>query len=211
MNIMTKRGSEDNIVTYEHYCDTKADLANIPQDQISLGSVAIVLKDEDDSMGIYLANSNKEWISFSTSGGSSSDDVSSSSGPVLEWTQLVGPEDVFEYDRINDRYTLDVEDCFGWTGTIDMVPWAIIKMEYNGDVFCSIGAPRTDFGSKREDIIYWSFIKPESYTRDPQIAAGITFDNSWNIESAQIILSYMPSSFTSGISIYGAIVTGWNE
>ena len=69
MNIMTKRGSEDNIVTYEHYCDTKADLANIPQDQISLGSVAIVLKDEDDSMGIYLANSNKEWISFSTGGG----------------------------------------------------------------------------------------------------------------------------------------------
>lgn len=69
MNIMTKRGSEDNIVTYEHYCDTKADLTNIPQDQISLGSVAIVLKDEDDSMGIYLANSNKEWISFSTGGG----------------------------------------------------------------------------------------------------------------------------------------------
>lgn len=69
MNIMTKRGSEDNIVTYEHYCDTKADLENIPQDQISLGSVAIVLKDEDDSMGIYLANSNKEWISFSTGGG----------------------------------------------------------------------------------------------------------------------------------------------
>lgn len=71
MNIMTKHGSQDNIVTYEHYCDTKADLANIPQDQISLGSVAIVLKDEDDSMGIYLANSSKEWIPFSNSGGGS--------------------------------------------------------------------------------------------------------------------------------------------
>lgn len=75
MNIMTKRGSEDNIVTYEHYCDTKADLANIPQDQITLGSVAIVLKDEDDSMGIYLANSNKEWISFSTGGSGSESSI----------------------------------------------------------------------------------------------------------------------------------------
>lgn len=75
MNIMTKRGSQDNIVIYEHYCDTKADLANIPQDQISLGSVAIVLKDEDDSMGIYLANSNKEWISFSTGGSESESSV----------------------------------------------------------------------------------------------------------------------------------------
>jgi len=80
MNIMTKRGSEDNIVTYEHYCDTKADLANIPQDQISLGSVAIVLKDEDDSMGIYLANSNKEWISFSTGGGGNGGESSTDEG-----------------------------------------------------------------------------------------------------------------------------------
>jgi hypothetical protein len=66
---MTKRGSQDNVVTYEHYCDTKADLANIPQSQISLGSVAIVLQDDNGGMGIYLANSNKEWISFSSGEG----------------------------------------------------------------------------------------------------------------------------------------------
>lgn len=72
MNIMTKRGSLDNQITYEHYCDTKADLANIPSSQISLGSIAIVLKDENDSMGIYLANSNKEWISFSNGEGGDS-------------------------------------------------------------------------------------------------------------------------------------------
>lgn len=79
MNIMTKKGSLDNIITYEHYCDTKADLANIPKEQITLGSVAIVLKDEGNEMGIYLANSNKEWISFSAGGnggGSSMSDIS---------------------------------------------------------------------------------------------------------------------------------------
>ena len=71
MNIMNKRGLQDNIVTYEHYCDTKTDLSNIPKNQITLGSVAIVLQDEDGSMGIYIANSNKEWISFSNGGGGS--------------------------------------------------------------------------------------------------------------------------------------------
>ena len=29
MNIMTKRGSEDNMITYEHYCDTVDDMDNI--------------------------------------------------------------------------------------------------------------------------------------------------------------------------------------
>ena len=43
MNIMTKRGSMDNVVTYEHICDTNDDLANIDPSQITLGSVAIIL------------------------------------------------------------------------------------------------------------------------------------------------------------------------
>ena len=68
MNVMTKRGSQDNVVTYEHYCDTKNDLTAIPKDQITLGSTAVVLKDEGDAMGVYMANSNKEWIPFSSVG-----------------------------------------------------------------------------------------------------------------------------------------------
>lgn len=70
---MTKQGSLDNIITYEHYCDTVADLSNIPSSQITLGSVAIVVNDEDEGMGIYIANSQKEWtpISTSISGGGS--------------------------------------------------------------------------------------------------------------------------------------------
>lgn len=63
MNIMTKRGSLDNVVTYEHICDTAADMENIDPQYITLGSVAIVLEDPD-SLNVYMANSNKEWISL---------------------------------------------------------------------------------------------------------------------------------------------------
>lgn len=72
MNVMTKQGSLDNVITYEHFCDTKADLANIPKSQITLGSVAIILKDEDDAMGVYIADSNKEWTAISTAMGGGS-------------------------------------------------------------------------------------------------------------------------------------------
>jgi len=40
---MTKRGSLDNEITNEFFCDTTADLAKIPASQINLGSVAIVV------------------------------------------------------------------------------------------------------------------------------------------------------------------------
>lgn len=69
MNVMTKRGSQDNVVTYEHFCDTTADLVNIPANQITLGSVAIVLKDENDELGVYIAGSDKQWNSMGISGG----------------------------------------------------------------------------------------------------------------------------------------------
>ena len=93
MVITSKRGSLDNIVTYEHYCDAKADLANIPQNQITLGSVAIVLKDENDTMGIYLANSNKEWISFSTGGSGGGSNMSEISLANLLDISLANPTD----------------------------------------------------------------------------------------------------------------------
>ena len=61
---MTKRGNIDNIVTYEHFCDTKADMANINPDEINLGSVCVVLVDESegDTLQFYLAKSDKVWI-----------------------------------------------------------------------------------------------------------------------------------------------------
>jgi len=54
---MTKKGSLDNETTNEFFCDTVDDLANIPSNQINLGSVAVVL----DPMQIFIAKSNKEW------------------------------------------------------------------------------------------------------------------------------------------------------
>lgn len=61
MTIMTKRGQQDNVITYEHMCDTTEDLANINPNYITLGSVAVVLQG-DTGLEIYLATSSKEWI-----------------------------------------------------------------------------------------------------------------------------------------------------
>ena len=62
--IMTKRGSQDNVVTYEHFCDTKADLAKIDSKYITLGSVAVIIHG-DAGLEIYIADSHKQWISLS--------------------------------------------------------------------------------------------------------------------------------------------------
>lgn len=57
---MTKRGSLDNEITNEFFCDNSTDLAAIPAAQINLGSVAVVV----DPFEMFIANSNKEWISL---------------------------------------------------------------------------------------------------------------------------------------------------
>jgi len=59
--IMTKRGSSDNVITYEHYCDTIEDRANINPEYITLGSTCIVIEGESGELEAYIANSNKEW------------------------------------------------------------------------------------------------------------------------------------------------------
>ena len=61
MTIMSKRGSVDNVVTYEHICDTADDLQTIDPKQITLGSVAIVLKGAA-GLEVYIATSDKEWV-----------------------------------------------------------------------------------------------------------------------------------------------------
>lgn len=61
---MTQRGNQDNIVTYTHWCDTKADMADIPEDTITLGTICVVLEDESSNGGLefYIAKSNKTWV-----------------------------------------------------------------------------------------------------------------------------------------------------
>ena len=63
-HITTKRGIQDNVVTYEHFCDTKADMDNIDKHEVTLGSQCVVLKDEtqQNTLQFYFATSNKEWI-----------------------------------------------------------------------------------------------------------------------------------------------------
>lgn len=61
MNTMTKRGSDDNAITYEHYCDTRADMDNIKEEYITLGSICVVLKGEDNTLELYIADSSKTW------------------------------------------------------------------------------------------------------------------------------------------------------
>lgn len=71
MTHTTKRGSYDNVITYEHMCDTIEDLQKIKPEYINLGSVAIVLQG-DNGLEVYMANSQKEWIPLiGTSGGDS--------------------------------------------------------------------------------------------------------------------------------------------
>ena len=57
---MTKRGSLDNEITNEFFCDSSEDLENIPASMINLGSVAVVV----DPFEMFIANSEGEWISL---------------------------------------------------------------------------------------------------------------------------------------------------
>lgn len=73
MNIMTKRGAADNVVVYEHWCDTEDDLRKIDSSYITLGSVAVVLN--GGRVKMYIANSNKEWKSVSEGSDASASDI----------------------------------------------------------------------------------------------------------------------------------------
>lgn len=60
-SIMSKRGQQDNVITYEHICDTTADLDTIDPEYITLGSVAIILKGTA-GLQVYMATSDKQWV-----------------------------------------------------------------------------------------------------------------------------------------------------
>lgn len=72
MHIISKQGSADNVLTYEHICDTAADMAAIERKYITLGSVCIVLQGESGAMEVYMADSDKEWHDVIVTGGSGS-------------------------------------------------------------------------------------------------------------------------------------------
>ena len=67
--VMTKRGTQDNVVTYEHVCDTTADMAAINPQYINLGSICLVINGESGGLEVYIADSNKEWSAISVAAG----------------------------------------------------------------------------------------------------------------------------------------------
>ena len=72
---MTKRGTLDNCITYEFMCDTLADMNAIENRYRTIGTVAIVLSGDSGGLEVYIAKSDKTWVSLgevgSASGGSS--------------------------------------------------------------------------------------------------------------------------------------------
>ena len=62
---MTKQGSLDNCITYEFICDTVADMNAIENRYRTIGTVAIVLEGDSSGLEVYIADSNKTWITLS--------------------------------------------------------------------------------------------------------------------------------------------------
>lgn len=69
---MTKRGSLDNEITYEFFCDTIADMNAIENTYRTLGSIAVVLEGDGGGLEIYITNSQREWTALNISTGESS-------------------------------------------------------------------------------------------------------------------------------------------
>ena len=58
---MTKRGSQDNCITYEFVCDTLTDMNAIENKYRTIGSIAIVLEGDSGGLEVYITGSNKQW------------------------------------------------------------------------------------------------------------------------------------------------------
>lgn len=117
MNIMTKKGSLDNVTPYEHYCDSTEDLNNIPKNQITLGSVAVVLQDSNnEELQVYIANSNKEWIPLlNGNGGGGSSMVNGSIFYICGEDEYIDPSNLDEntmgiYPQLQYMYVPKIEN-----------------------------------------------------------------------------------------------------
>ena len=60
-HVMTKRGSLDNVITYEFICDALDDMNAIENKYRTIGSVAIVLSGESEGLEVYISGSDKQW------------------------------------------------------------------------------------------------------------------------------------------------------
>lgn len=88
---MTKRGSLDNEITNEFFCDSVNDLDDIEDIYRTLGSVAIIVS---DAMEVYIANSNKEWIPLGALGSSGENSMTDAEGNAIF-------DEVFRYYEVS--------------------------------------------------------------------------------------------------------------
>ena len=155
MNIMTKRGQIDNVITYEHICDTRADMNNIPTTQITLGSICIVLSGNNGALEVYMADSDKEWKSImETSWGGQTAGSSSVIGPIYDENNTYSKNAICVHD--GKLYTAKTS---GVTGEWDESKWtettiaALLAQRPTDRVANSTIAPYATDDSKIGDII----------------------------------------------------------
>ena len=112
MNVMTKRGQLDNVVTYEHMCDTMADLNSVPFEESTIGSTAIVLQGDSGSMEVYIANGAHEWKLLNIAGGGGSDTPQPDADGLLPYSYF---EEKYAWQRpewLPDLDSLTLPDDF---------------------------------------------------------------------------------------------------
>ena len=167
--IMTKRGQLDNVVTYEHICDTVADMANINPSYITLGSVCIVIKGENDDLEVYMADSRKEWKIVSSSSGEGS--ISSSGIHICAQD---------EYDSITGMPTIEdpLSNTFyltpGGSETNDLYnEWIWLEEEEEWEKFGSAAAAVSQSDWSQSDSSADDFIKNKPAIRQQANDGGI--------------------------------------
>ena len=193
MNIMTKRGGLDNIATFEHVCDRKADLDNIPKNQITLGSLAIVLKGANAGLEVYMANSKKEWIllmgSSGSGGGSGGIDLSQDTVDVLHLVEGYTAHDSTGAPIVGQVPIRTIDDLIQ-SGDIITMPGGYYAAA------TEIKMPPTEY--KNLNLIHYDGTLLHTYTTEEALALtelpsppGGT-DWNWNIVDIQTYLQRYP-------------------
>ena len=141
MNIMTKRGSLDNIVTYEHICDSNDDLNKIDKKYATLGSVAIILDKETEELSVYMADSDGVWHLISAGNSGEGGGGITPTG-TLDITDN-GTYDVTQYAEanVNIAATSELEDIVLVQYDADIGDW-VIKTPYEEVLRIAQAKPR---------------------------------------------------------------------
>lgn len=219
MNIMTKRGQLDNIVTYEHFCDDVADLANIPQEQITLGSIAVALKDGNtEGLIVYIADSNKQWIPLIVGGSGGNTPT-----PISDIAHICTQD---EYDSATGIPTvvLPIENTFYFVPAVDGETNNLFKewiyVNGNWELFGSVDAPSGALQSDWEQTNSTSldFIKNKPFgeivleysEETDNFFVGQVVDNSepdsngnyWVSFNPNVYMSYLPNDWADYPAVY---------